>query len=72
MKKLITLIVIVLFVVVTCSECLLAQVAINEDGSPADGTAMLDVKSTNKGVLISRMTETDRLGLQAPANGLLV
>ena len=34
-----------------------AQVAINIDGSPADNSAMLDVKSTEKGVLIPRLTE---------------
>src|SRR5688572_22534920 len=53
--------------------CLLAQnVAINADGSNPDGSAMLDVKSNNKGLLIPRMSTTEREALVAPATGLLV
>jgi len=48
------------------------QVAINTDGTVAAGSAMLDVKSTNKGVLIPRMTAVQRTGISAPATGLLV
>ena len=33
---------------------------------------MLDVKSTDKGMLIPRMTATERDAIAAPANGLLV
>jgi len=32
-----------------------AQVSINTDGSSADGSAMLDVKSSDKGMLVPRM-----------------
>jgi hypothetical protein len=35
-------------------------------------SAMLEVKSNNKGVLISRMTETERSAIKSPASGLLV
>jgi hypothetical protein len=35
-------------------------------------SALLDVKSTNKGVLIPRMSNFQRIGIPAPANGLLV
>ena len=48
------------------------SVAINTDGSVADATALLDVKSTTKGMLIPRMTTAQRTGITTPATGLLV
>ncbi|WP_158085106.1 tail fiber domain-containing protein [Niastella vici] len=48
------------------------SVAINTDGSAADATAILDVKSTSKGMLIPRMTTAQRTGIATPATGLLV
>jgi hypothetical protein len=49
-----------------------AQVAINTDGTPPDASAMLDVKSTDKGLLIPRVTTAQRNGIAKPATGLLV
>jgi microcystin-dependent protein len=49
-----------------------AQVAINTDGSSAVASAMLDVKSTTKGILIPRMTATQRGAIASPAAGLMV
>ncbi|MBK7213481.1 MAG: hypothetical protein IPH88_09365 [Bacteroidales bacterium] len=49
-----------------------AQVAVNTDGSVADASAMLDVKSTAKGLLAPRMTQAQRLAILNPAKGLLV
>jgi trimeric autotransporter adhesin len=49
-----------------------AQVAINNDNSTPDPSAMLDVKSTDKGMLIPRMTQAQRIAVVAPATGLLV
>jgi hypothetical protein len=52
-----------------------AQVAVNTDGSAADTKAMLDVKSTDKGLLIPRMTTAQRTGitgLTVSQKGLLV
>lgn len=46
--------------------------AINSDGSAPDGSAMLDVKSTEKGMLIPRMTSTQRQAISTPAEGLMV
>jgi trimeric autotransporter adhesin len=48
------------------------SMAINSDGSTADASALLDVKSTAKGVLVPRMTKADRNGITSPATGLLV
>ena len=47
-------------------------VGINSDGSPADSSAMLDVKSTNKGFLIPRMTSGQRGSIVSPTAGLMV
>ena len=51
---------------------LAGQVAINADGSAPNPSAMLDVKSNEKGVLVPRMTTSQRNNIDAPANGLLV
>ncbi len=48
-----------------------AQVAITTDGSSADGSAMLQVKSIDKGFLPPRMTETQRDAI-TPTAGLMV
>jgi hypothetical protein len=49
-----------------------AQVAINSSGANPDNSAMLDVTSTTKGMLIPRMTTTERTAIASPATGLLV
>ena len=49
-----------------------AQIAVNNDGSSPDASAMLDVTSSNKGILIPRMTTTERTAISSPATGLLV
>ena len=40
-------------------------VAINTSGAESDNSAMLDVSSTEKGLLIPRMTEAQRTGIAA-------
>ena len=47
-------------------------VSINEDGSDPDASAILDVKSTDKGFLTPRMTKAQISDIIDPANGLLV
>jgi hypothetical protein len=47
-------------------------VSINADGSNPDNSAILDVKSTSKGVLIPRMTQSERSSISTPSNGLMV
>jgi hypothetical protein len=49
-----------------------AQVAITNDGSSPDGSAMLDVKSTNKGFLPPRMTYSQRTSIASPVAGLII
>jgi hypothetical protein len=49
-----------------------AQIAINNDNSTADPSAILDVKSTVKGILVPRMTTTQRTNISNAALGLLV
>jgi hypothetical protein len=48
------------------------SVAINTDGSTADASAILDLKSTNQGVLVPRLTQSQRTMISAPATGLMV
>ena len=48
------------------------SVAINNDGSTADNSAILDLKSTNQGVLVPRMTASQRALIASPATGLMV
>ncbi|MCX6314822.1 MAG: hypothetical protein NTX08_08840 [Sphingobacteriales bacterium] len=48
------------------------SLAINTDGSAADVSALLDVKSTSKGLLIPRMTLAQKNVVSLPATGLLV
>ncbi|MBK7029830.1 MAG: hypothetical protein IPH45_11730 [Bacteroidales bacterium] len=66
MKKLLFLISLSLGITVS------AQVAVNTDGSPPDNSAMLDVKSTNKGFLAPRMTLAQRNAIASPATGLMI
>jgi hypothetical protein len=49
-----------------------AQVAINTDSTSPDNSAMLDVKSSTKGLLIPRLTEAERDAIVNPAEGLLI
>ena len=47
-------------------------VAINTDGSAPNPKAILDVKSTTKGLLIPRMTTAQRSGIADPPEGLMI
>ncbi|MFH1120698.1 MAG: tail fiber domain-containing protein [Bacteroidota bacterium] len=49
-----------------------AQVAVTTDNSNPDPSAMLDIKSTNKGLLIPRLDSAQRVAIAGPASGLLV
>src|SRR5687768_15811630 len=47
-------------------------VGISNDNSTPDPSSILDVKSISKGILIPRMSSTERTTIASPANGLLV
>lgn len=47
-------------------------VAVNADGSAPNSSAILDVSSTSKGLLIPRMTAAQRSAIANPAAGLLI
>ncbi len=49
-----------------------AQVAINKDGSNPDSSSILDVKASDAGMLVPRMTISQRDAISSPATGLLV
>jgi hypothetical protein len=50
----------------------MTQVGINADGAATDGSAMLDVNSANRGVLLPRMNYSQLMGIVNPAEGLIV
>ena len=68
MKNIFLAIAIILFALNTNAQ----SVAINNDGSTADPSAILDLKSTNQGVLVPRLTQTQRTAIATPATGLMV
>ncbi|MCP4440022.1 MAG: hypothetical protein GY810_13840 [Aureispira sp.] len=68
MKKLI----LSLYIVIISIQLTHAQgVGINNDNSNPASSAMLDVKSSNKGILVPRMTQVNRDAIASPATGLL-
>lgn len=69
--KLITALILVFCISITILDSD-AQVAINGNGADPDPSAMLDIASTNSGVLIPRMTVAQRDSIPNPATGLMV
>ncbi|MEI7726450.1 MAG: hypothetical protein WCK09_15180 [Bacteroidota bacterium] len=61
-----------LFVFLFAGMSVFAQVGINVDNSAPDQSAMLDVKSNTKGVLLPRMTYDQRKAIVNPVEGLMV
>ena len=68
MKKILILIAYLLSI----APGLFAQTGISTDGSLPDNAAMLDVKSTTKGLLPPRMTTTQMNGIPSPPEGLMI
>ncbi len=62
----------ILFSFLLGSIAISQSLSINTDGSTADNSAMLDIKSANKGMLIPRMTKVQKNAIAAPATGLLI
>jgi hypothetical protein len=59
-------------VLVLCTSGLFAQVAINKTGAAPDPSAVLEVSSTDAGVLIPRMQMAQRVEILSPPDGLVV
>jgi len=57
---------------IICDSSFSQNIAINQDGALPDNSAILDVKSTTKGLLVPRMTAVQRTAIVNPATGLLV
>lgn len=71
MKNIFRILFVVVFTITNVN--LIAQgVAINTDGSVADNSAMLDIKSTNAGILVPRLTQAQRNAISSPATGLMI
>lgn len=69
MKTIITICVILFITITTFGQ----NVAISDDDTyVANSSAMLDVKSIDKGILIPRLTTVQRTAISNPATGLLV
>ena len=49
-----------------------AQIGINSDGTAPDSSAILDIASSDKGMLIPRLSTSAREAINAPATGLMV
>lgn len=77
MKNSVLNITLILFLLI--GNRLIAQSPINTEGvsisssvAPPHPSAMLDVQSSSKGMLIPRMTSTEKFGISNPAEGLLI
>jgi len=55
-----------------CNRSFSQSVSINNNAVIADSTAILDVSSTTKGLLIPRMTASQKTAIVTPATGLLI
>ena len=59
-------------IIVSSLSCFAQGVAINTTGTSPDPSAMLDISSTNSGILIPRMTKAQRNAINSPAEGLII
>lgn len=64
--------VILVFLSLSVAKSEAQNVGINGTGIDPHPSAMLDVNSNNKGILIPRLIKAQRLAIPGPANGLLV
>ena len=63
----------IVLVFLLCTQLLHAQwMSINNTGAAPDPNAALDISSNSKGLLIPRLTESERLAISTPTNGLLI
>jgi uncharacterized protein (TIGR02145 family) len=63
---------VIVIIAMLLATTLTAQVSVSADGSSPDNSAMLDVKSNSRGVLLPRMSNTERDAIANPATGLII
>jgi uncharacterized protein (TIGR02145 family) len=61
-----------IIILILIAEKSFTQLGISATNTPPNTSAMLDVSSTSKGLLIPRMTTSQRTGIATPAQGLNV
>lgn len=61
-----------ILIIIYGRDTLAQSFAINTDGSNADASAIFDVKSTSKGMLVPRMSKAQKNAITIPAAGLLI
>jgi len=61
-----------IFLIILSIKAFTQNIGINSTGANPDNSAMLDISSTNKGLLLPRMSSTLRLSISSPANALIV
>lgn len=62
----------ILLLCLILSKITFSQVGVSADSSAPDPSAMLDVKSDNKGLLLPRMSRAQLNAISSPADGLVV
>ncbi|MBK6963258.1 MAG: fibrobacter succinogenes major paralogous domain-containing protein [Bacteroidales bacterium] len=72
MKKYLLVLLFSLIILCSQNQAFSQGIAINESNTPPDPSAMLDVESTEKGMLVPRMTKVQRDAISNPATGLLI
>ena len=72
MRKLCKLVIIISSMLLINVQIYAQNVGISVDGSTPDSSAMLDIKSTSGGLLIPRMTKSQRDAISSPATSLII
>lgn len=72
MIKLCNLVLIISSIMLINVQIYAQNVGISVDGSTPDNSAMLDIKSTSGGLLIPRMTKSQRDAISSPATSLII
>ncbi|MEI6766663.1 MAG: glycine-rich protein [Bacteroidota bacterium] len=70
--KTITGVILSLMLLISYSSLFGQGAAVNTSGAPPDNSAIFDVSSNQKGMLMPRMTEQERNAIVNPADGLLI
>ncbi len=72
MRELCKLVIIISSMLLINVQIYAQNVGISVDGSTPDNSAMLDIKSTSGGLLIPRMTKSQRDAISSPATSLII